>query len=42
MKSLHKKVYETEDNFIFNSELIDMYMNMLVKYDMFHDAIQAR
>ena len=41
-KSLHKKVYETEDNFIFNSDLVDMYVNMLVKYEMFHDAIQAR
>ena len=41
-KSLNKKVYETEDNFIFNSELIDVYMNMLVKYEMYHDAILAR
>ena len=41
-KSLHSKVYETEDNFIFNSDMIDQYMNMLGKYDMYHEAIQAR
>lgn len=41
-KSLHKKVYETEDNYVFNSDLIDHYMNMLVKYKMYHDAIEAR
>ena len=41
-KSLHKKVYESEDNFIFNSDIVDHYMNMLCKYDMFHEAIEAR
>jgi hypothetical protein len=35
-------VYETEDNFIFNSDLIDMYMNMLIRYDMYHEGIRAR
>jgi len=41
-KSLHQKVYESEDNFIFNSDMVDLYMNMLCKYDMFHEAIEAR
>ena len=41
-KQLHKKVYESEDNFVFNSELIEIYMNMLVKYDMYYEGIQAR
>ena len=41
-KALHDKVYQTEDNYVFNSDLIDMYMNMLVKYNMLHEAIQAR
>lgn len=41
-KSLLTKTFETEDNYIFNSDMIDLYMNMAVKYNMYHDAIEAR
>jgi hypothetical protein len=33
---------EKEDYYIFNSDIVDEYMNVLMQFDMFHDAILAR
>ena len=33
---------EKEDYYIFNTDIVDEYMNILMQYDMPHDAIQAR
>lgn len=41
-KQLHIKVYETEDNYTFNSDIVDQYLNCLVKHNKLYDAIEAR
>ena len=41
-KSIYGQTFENEDNFLFNSEVIDEYMNLLLRYDKFYDAIEAR
>jgi hypothetical protein len=35
-------VLEKEDYYIFNSDIVDEYMNVLMEYKMFHEAISAR
>lgn len=41
-KSIYTQVLEKEDYYIFNSDIVDEYMNVLMQNDMHHDAIQAR
>ena len=41
-KSIHTQVLEKEDYYIFNSDIVDEYMNVLMEYEMFHEAISAR
>ena len=41
-KSLHSQVFVSEDNYIFNSDLVDEYLNLLVSNDRFNEAIEAR
>lgn len=41
-KSLYHQVFATEDNFLFNQDLIDTYLNFLVGKDLFFEAIEAR
>jgi hypothetical protein len=41
-KGLHEKIYENEDNFLFNSDFVDEFLNMLLDLELNHDAIKAR
>ena len=41
-KSMYSQVFDSEDNYIFNSDVVDEYLNLLMKYTKFHEAIEAR
>jgi hypothetical protein len=40
--SLYSQLFEHPDNMLFNQDLVDDYMNMLLTYDKYHEAIEAK
>ena len=41
-KSIYAQIFSNEDNYVFNSEFVDDYLNVLLKFDKVHEAIVAR
>ena len=41
-KSIYSQIFENEDYYVFNQDVIDDYMNLLLTNDLFFEAIEAR
>ena len=41
-KKLHDRIFENEDNFLFNSDFVDDFLNMLLEQNLNFEAIIAR
>lgn len=41
-KSVYNQTFENEDNYLFNQEIVDEYVNFLMRHDKIYEAIEAR
>ena len=40
--SIYNQILANQDYFIFNTDVVDEYLNMLIKNDMIYEGIEAR